>query len=93
MFKVHITPKNKITPVKIFQNISCLRFMDYYFNELSKTCKFQNISCLRFILSIKPWGSIRLISKHFMFKVHTSLSTENFKLSSISKHFMFKVHQ
>ena len=60
-------------------------------NEFSN--QFQNISCLRFIYSCKCRHKItKIISKHFMFKVH-NISAATLSVSlAISKHFMFKVH-
>ena len=49
MFKVYANNQRVITTKQVFQNISCLRFINefldiYYYNNT-----FQNISCLRFI--------------------------------------------
>ena len=50
MFKVHKVKSSVPSLNDLFQNISCLRFIQYiHFTENSEV-EFQNISCLRFIL-------------------------------------------
>ena len=70
MFKVHLIGGQQYKEFKIFQNISCLRFIFKTFWGRSILAKFQNISCLRFIVKGLFDGLGLEISKHFMFKVH-----------------------
>ena len=49
MFKVHITDVDVSDMDCLFQNISCLRFIEKGYKVFYKVEKFQNISCLRFI--------------------------------------------
>ena len=49
MFKVHLNDIEYRKILKLFQNISCLRFIGSIEIEITAPKTFQNISCLRFI--------------------------------------------
>ena len=52
MFKVHSLMDKAISINRLFQNISCLRFMNEDDLAFVGTYEFQNISCLRFMQSL-----------------------------------------
>ena len=57
MFKVHAITKKILKVKTVFQNISCLRFIDGDTNLRASRTEFQNISCLRFIRRMLKHGS------------------------------------
>ena len=94
MFKVHDSLIRDNLEWILFQNISCLRFIDSETKAFRGALEFQNISCLRFM--IVPAEYIELLKTfqnisclRFIYNRRKFL----FRQYLISKHFMFKVHK
>ena len=49
MFTVNLQNKGDVQDALVFQNISCLRLIEFFGIDLDNSLSFQNISCLRLI--------------------------------------------